>query len=183
MSEEVNEITQRENFERIWILVTPDKCSGCRLCEIACSLEHEGIIWPEASRIRIFELLPGINVPHLCTQCPDYPCVEACPTKALSVDEKTGAVLVNEESCIECGACITACPGDVPRIPTNKGSVVICDLCNGTPKCVEVCHEAGHNALKIVKGNYRSIFRTFAKNPIEKGAQIARKVFGEEFLR
>ncbi len=53
------------DMERVGgILVTPDKCSGCRLCEIACSLEHEGIIWPEASRIRIFELLPGgINVP------------------------------------------------------------------------------------------------------------------------
>ncbi|CUX78145.1 hypothetical protein CHITON_1366 [Thermococcus chitonophagus] len=45
-----------ENGERIWILVTLDKCSGCRLCEIACSIEHEGMIWPEASRIRIKDI-------------------------------------------------------------------------------------------------------------------------------
>ena len=171
-----------EENERVWILITPDKCSGCRLCEVACSLEHEGIIWPEASCIRVFELLPGINVPHTCVQCPDYPCVNSCPTNALSVDEKTGAVLVDEEKCIECGACITACPGKVPRIPVGKGSVVICDLCEGSPKCVEICHEAGHDALILAKGNYRSIYRTFAIDPIEKVQDLTKKVFGEEFL-
>lgn len=183
MSENEPQNIQHEIFERVWILITPDKCSGCRLCEITCSLEHEGIIWPEASRIRVFEFLPGVDVPHTCVQCPDYPCVNTCPVNALSVDEKTGAVLVEEEKCTECGACITACPGKVPRIPTDKGSVVICDLCGGEPKCVEICHEAGHDALKLVKGNYRSVFKTFAKDPIEKSFEIARKMYGEEFLR
>ncbi|KUH32602.1 oxidoreductase [Thermococcus celericrescens] len=168
--------------EKMWILITPDKCSGCRLCEVACSLEHEGIIWPEASRIRIYELLPGVNVPHTCVQCPDYPCVESCNFDALSVDEKTGAVLVDEEKCTKCGACVLACPGNVPRIPTGKGSVVICDLCGGNPKCVEVCHEAGHDALTLVKGQYRSVYRTFAKDPVEKSTELARKMYGEEFL-
>ena len=170
-----------EGVERVWILISPDRCSGCRLCEITCSLEHEGVIWPEASRIRIFELLPGINVPHTCVQCPDYPCVESCPTNALSVDESTGAVLVNDEKCIECGACVNVCPGSIPRIPLGKGSVVICDLCGGSPECVEVCHEAGHDALKLVKGNYRSIYRTFAKDPLEKSKDLTKKVFGGEF--
>lgn len=170
-----------EENERVWILITPDRCSGCRLCEVACSLEHEGIIWPEASRIRVFEFLPGIDVPHICVQCPDYPCVNSCPTNALSVDERTGAVLIDEDKCIECGACITACPGKVPRIPAGKGSVVICDLCGGSPKCVEICHEAGHDALTLVKGNYRSIYRTFAIDPVEKAQDLTKKVFGEEF--
>ncbi|GAB6101072.1 hypothetical protein JCM16138_02950 [Thermococcus atlanticus] len=171
-----------DEIERIWILITPDKCSGCRLCEVACSLEHEGIIWPEASRIRIYELLPGVNVPHTCVQCPDYPCVSACNFDALSVDEATGAVLVKEENCTGCGACYLACPGNVPRIPVGKGSVVICDLCGGNPRCVEVCHEAGHDALTLVKGNYRSVYRTFAKDPVEKSTELARKMYGEEFL-
>ena len=170
-----------EKNERLWILITPDKCSGCRLCEIACSLEHEGVIWPEASRIRIYELLPGVNVPHTCVQCPDYPCVESCNFDALSVDEVTGAVLVKEDNCTECGACVLACPGNIPRIPAGKGSVVICDLCGGEPKCVEVCHEAGHDALTLVKGDYRSIYRTFAKDPVEKGFELARKMYGEGF--
>lgn len=93
--------------------------------------------------------------------------------------------MVDEDKCIECGACVAACPGDVPRIPEGKGgSVVICDLCGGgEPKCVEACHEAAHDALKIVRGNYRPIFRTFAKDPVAKSFEIARKVYGEEFLR
>ncbi|MGQ4891342.1 MAG: 4Fe-4S dicluster domain-containing protein [Candidatus Njordarchaeia archaeon] len=167
-----------EKTEKIWILVDPLKCSGCRLCEIACSLKKEGIIWPEASRIRVFEYLPGANVPHLCVQCPDYPCVNACPTGALKVDEKTRAVLVIEEKCIQCGLCIEACPGDVPRIPMGKKSVVICDLCGGDPACVRACQSAGYGALTVVKGEYKSIYKTFAKNPIEKSRDVAKKIYG-----
>lgn len=171
---------QQEEKERIWILVDPLRCSGCRLCEVACALEHEGIIWPEASRIRIFELIPGVNIPHTCVQCPDYPCVKACPTGALSVSDETGAVLVDEEKCIKCGACVTACPGTVPRIPEGKNSVVICDLCGGNPACVKACNEAGYNALTLIKGMYRPIYRTYAKNPIEKSLDVAKKQYGWE---
>ena len=85
--------------KRIWIVRDYLKCSGCRKCEIACSLFHENKIWPEASRIRVFMLVPGVEVPHLCAQCDDYPCVESCPVNALSVSEETGAVLVDKEKC------------------------------------------------------------------------------------
>lgn len=43
----------------------------------ACSMEHEGWMWPEASRVRVFMPFPGVEVPHLCAQCQDYPCVDA----------------------------------------------------------------------------------------------------------
>ena len=164
---------------RIWILVDFSRCSGCRLCEVICSLKNEGTIWPEASRIRIFEVVPGATIPHLCVQCPDYPCVKSCPVNALSVDEKTGAVIVDEEKCIRCGKCVDACPGKIPRIPNGKKSVVICDLCGGEPECVKICNEAGYGALKIYKGDYRMVFRTFAKNPIEKSLMLARKMYHE----
>ncbi|MGQ9461025.1 MAG: 4Fe-4S dicluster domain-containing protein, partial [Candidatus Bathyarchaeaceae archaeon] len=39
--------------ELIWVVRDYLKCSGCRKCEIACSLFHEKRIWPEASRIRV----------------------------------------------------------------------------------------------------------------------------------
>lgn len=32
-----------------WIMRDYVKCSGCRRCEIVCSLHREGKIWPEAS--------------------------------------------------------------------------------------------------------------------------------------
>ncbi|MBS7657470.1 4Fe-4S dicluster domain-containing protein, partial [Candidatus Bathyarchaeota archaeon] len=62
----------------VWIFRDLLRCSGCRRCELACSLHHEGKMWPEASRIRIFMLFPGAEVIHLCSQCHDYPCVASC---------------------------------------------------------------------------------------------------------
>lgn len=166
--------------ERLWILADVLLCSACRLCEVACSLKHEGKIWPEASRIRIYEYLPGAPVPHFCVQCSDYPCVSACPMKALSVDKKTGAVIVDKEKCTKCGLCVQACPGMVPRIPRGADSVKICDLCGGEPECVKICQEAGYNALRLVKGHYREIFKTYAMDPILRSKSIIKKMYGLE---
>ena len=102
--------------DQVWIKRNYEKCSGCRRCEIACSLYHEGKIWPEASRIRVFMLVPGVEIPSLCFQCENYPCVEACPTDALSVNSQTGAVNVDASKCTACGLCIKACPGNVPHL-------------------------------------------------------------------
>ena len=81
------------------------KCSGCRRCEIVCSLHHEGRIWPEASRVRVFMLVPGAEVPHLCAQCEDHPCVGSCPVDALSVDPEMKSIDVDRELCNACGNC------------------------------------------------------------------------------
>jgi len=139
----------RDN-DQIWIDRDYANCSGCRLCEIACSLKHEGRIWPEASKVRVFMLVPGVEFPHLCVQCYDYPCVSACPFEALSVDDETQAVRVDEEQCTACGACIDACPGNVPHLHPNMEHIMICDLCGGDPECAKVCQKAGFNTLKAV---------------------------------
>jgi carbon-monoxide dehydrogenase iron sulfur subunit len=67
----------------IWIVRDYIACTGCQRCEIACSMHHEGWMWPEASRIRVFMPFPGVEVPHFCAQCDDYPCVEACPVAVI----------------------------------------------------------------------------------------------------
>jgi Fe-S-cluster-containing dehydrogenase component len=130
-----------------WVVRDYIKCSGCRLCEIACTMKHEGRIWPEASRIRVFMLVPGAEVTHLCAQCSDYPCVSSCPADALSVNDGTGAVIVDEEKCTSCGACIKACPGQVPHLHPEKRHALICDLCGGDPECAKICERAGYGAL------------------------------------
>ncbi|MEM0253852.1 MAG: 4Fe-4S dicluster domain-containing protein [Candidatus Bathyarchaeia archaeon] len=165
--------------EPIWIARDFSRCSGCRRCEIACSFFHEGKIWPEASRIRVFMLLPGIEVPHFCVQCEDYPCVEACPVKALSISDETGAVLVNSESCTGCGNCIKACPGAVPHIHPEKRVILICDLCGGDPKCVKVCREGGWNALTIVTRRDDS-YKLYARTPEDITRDLAAKLYGRE---
>jgi len=164
----------------LWIKRNYEFCSGCRRCEIACSLFHEGEIWPEASRVRVFMFVPGVEVPHLCFQCEDYPCVEACPAEALSVDEKTGAVKVEVSKCTACGVCIEACPGRVPHLHPSGNYMVICDLCNGQPKCVEACREGGWNALTLVSREKNVSYRALAKTPEEITREMAEQLFGEE---
>lgn len=53
-----------------------------------------------------------------CLGCGD--CVEACQFGALSMDEKTGLPVVDEEKCVACGACVKACPKSIIEL-RNKG--------------------------------------------------------------
>ncbi len=164
--------------ESIWIARALSKCSGCRKCEIACSLFHEKRIWPEASRIRVFMLVPGLEFPHFCVQCEDYPCVKACPVKALSVSDKTGAVTVKTNACTACGKCLDVCPGKIPYMHPNGKYVVICDLCKGDPQCVKVCQEGGWSVLKKVSRKNHA-FKLYARTPEEVTKDLARKFYGE----
>jgi anaerobic carbon-monoxide dehydrogenase iron sulfur subunit len=173
-----------EKSGSIWISRDLSKCSGCRKCEIACSLHHENRIWPEASRVRVFMLVPGADFPHLCTQCEDYPCVKNCPFKALSVSKKTSAVLVSNEKCTGCGKCIAACPGRIPHIHPTRKKVVICDLCEGSPECTRVCQEGGWGVLKTVEREGHA-YKLYARTPEETTANLSTKLYGkkaEEFL-
>lgn len=165
--------------EPIWIARELSKCSGCRKCEIACSLYHENRIWPEASRIRVFMLVPGTDFPHFCAQCDDYPCVQACPVKALSISKETGAVLVNAETCTACGKCIDSCPGRIPHMHPGGKHVLICDLCNGYPQCVKVCREGEWNVLKKVHRGNRP-YKLYARTPEEITRDLVVKIYGEE---
>lgn len=164
----------------MWIVRDFSACTGCRRCELACSLHHEGWMWPEASRIRVFMPFPGVEVPHLCAQCQDYPCVGACPVTALSTDPETGAVIVDRETCISCGACIRACPGTVPTLHPGDNKSNICDLCGGSPKCVERCMEAGYNALTIVSEAPNIHRKLYSRHPVETARDLAVKMFGEK---
>ena len=166
--------------ERIWITRDYLKCTGCRRCEIVCTLHHERQIWPEASRVRVFMLVPGVEIPHVCTQCTDYPCVDSCPYDALSVDEGTSAVSVDKEKCTACGACITACPGKVPHIHPRDDYVLICDLCGGDPQCAKACTEAGYNALRVVKEDRYISHNLFARTPEELTLDVAENLYGEK---
>lgn len=164
-----------------WVARDYIKCTGCRLCEIACTLKHEGRIWPEASRVRVFMLVPGVEVPHLCTQCTTYPCIAACPTEALSANEDTGAVLVDNEKCTACGLCIDACPGKIPHLHPDRTRIVICDLCGGDPECTKICERARYFALFRSTRPRDSVHHDlYAKNPEEITANLIINLYGEK---
>lgn len=115
-------------------------CVGCRLCEMVCSLTHERECSTTESRIKIFRDEEfGNNLISLCMQCIDAYCMESCAYGALGRDSKTGAVLVDDQLCNACEACVVACPLGAVSLDKEKKIVMKCDLCGGAPECVKVC--------------------------------------------
>jgi carbon-monoxide dehydrogenase iron sulfur subunit len=118
-----------------------DKCTGCRICENFCSLQHEGAIWPARARIRILaDGDDGPFTPNICRQCEEPECFAACPVDAIQRNESTGAWVVNAQ-CIGCESCVDACPYHAIFFDAQLGLAFKCDLCEGTPQCAAACPE------------------------------------------
>ena len=114
-----------------------EKCIGCRLCEVICSLSHENSVMPSRSRIEVVTINPSIDLPVYCYQCTDAPCAEVCPVNAIKRNEN-GVMIIDEETCINCRACTKACPFGCTGI-NSEGKVFKCDMCDGDPECVKIC--------------------------------------------
>lgn len=62
------------------------KCTGCRICELACSAKHEGRFQPSLARLKIVRYDDlGIDIPNVCGPCEDAPCVEQEAAKLLAI--------------------------------------------------------------------------------------------------
>lgn len=128
-----------------------EKCTGCMSCVAACALSREGVVSPEFSGIRIYHhtcewVLRRVDRMYsfsICRQCPAVPpCDEVCPRQAHDRDERTGAVVINQDRCIRCKRCIEACPYDACWYSSQRDKIVKCDLCCGDrqgPHCITVC--------------------------------------------
>lgn len=126
--------------QRKFVSVDPSKCTGCGICELAC-IQEKGESSPLKSRIRVVRMKPLFNFALACKSCEDAKCVKACPEKALSQAENTGIILVSEKKCKGCDWCVQACEHGGILIHDDTGLAVTCDLCGGTPQCVEFCPE------------------------------------------
>lgn len=121
------------------ILIDPQKCSGCRYCELACVFNKEKTLQPSLARIQVFyNWDEGLSVPIVCYHCEDAPCINACPTGALNRNEHD-AVVVDYEKCLGCRVCTIACPFGAITYSTEKSKILKCDLCSGDPVCVKFC--------------------------------------------
>lgn len=120
------------------IRVDPELCSGCRRCEVACSSSRfMGMIERSFSRVQVVKVEEiGADVPVICQQCRERYCVNVCPVQALRVGDR-GEVLVDMETCTSCGQCEKACP--IGAIHLVDQHPLVCDLCGGSPRCVEAC--------------------------------------------
>ncbi len=122
------------------IQVNAVKCTACKACEMACSFTKEGVFAPSLSRIRVIQRdSAGLNVPVVCANCANAPCISACPTGAVYRDASVPAVRISEDECIGCGACVRACPFGAADMNEERGVAIICDLCGGKPACVDHC--------------------------------------------
>ena len=122
------------------LVVDHEKCTGCRLCEMACSIKHTGVNNPTRSRIHVIKWqTEGFDLPMLCQQCEEAPCIVVCPKDALYRDPLLGRVTLNYDLCIGCRMCVTACPFGGMGIDTVTRRVIKCDLCDGDPTCVRFC--------------------------------------------
>lgn len=158
-----------------FIVAEPNKCIGCRTCEVACVLSHSGqggvsVLSQEtfSPRLKVVKSLE-ISVPVTCRHCEDAPCKNACPNGAIEYRDNT--VHVIQERCVGCKSCVMACPfgamqvvtkpavrtlGDITISHGTKAEAHKCDLCGGAEgaqSCVTVCptkalHVFDRNAME-----------------------------------
>lgn len=122
------------------LVVNYEKCTGCRLCELVCSVKHEGVSNPARSRITVAKWeMEGITMPMVCRQCQPAPCITACPTNCRSWDEQLGRVVTDYDRCIQCKTCVAVCPFGAVAFDPVAEKVIHCDLCGGEPACVKFC--------------------------------------------
>lgn len=121
------------------ITVHLDKCTGCRVCELACSLKHTGEFNPARSRIQVMGFDEVFCLPVMCYQCDRPYCMEVCPAGAITRDEDTGVVRVSQERCVGCKMCVVACPFGNIVVSSDEKKAAKCELCDGEPECVAFC--------------------------------------------
>ena len=131
------------------LVVEYEKCTGCRSCEMACSVYHLRASNPAKSAIRIVKSEgEGLSVPVVCQQCEDPPCAAICPVQAIVRDPETDAVIVDGDLCVGCQMCVVACPFGAVVLDRDRRKAIKCDLCGGAePWCVRFC-EPGALASK-----------------------------------
>jgi Fe-S-cluster-containing hydrogenase component 2 len=136
----------RKNFmepgrpEHRLLFTQPRTCVGCRSCEAYCAYRHYGENNPSRALLRVVKFENTcVDIPVVCQHCGNAPCIQVCPTGAITRDPKTGAVVISQEACIQCRVCMTACPYSVIFADPKTGAITKCDLCGGDPMCVKVC--------------------------------------------
>ena len=119
--------------------ITPERCTGCMRCELACSYMQTGMFQPAKSVIRIssFEAYTSY-APYTCTQCAEAWCLAACPVEAIHISP-VGAKVVMDDVCVGCKLCTIACPYGTMFYNADTDKATKCDLCNGQPACAAAC--------------------------------------------
>lgn len=144
-------------------------CKNARKCTEACQQGHELAAnqeWMKVLLMRNNEKTDPYWFPKPCFHCDNPPCVKVCPVDA-TFKRQDGVVLVDNDRCIGCKFCMSACPYSArifnwehrevytehkdeqyspeTSLPGQEGVVSKCDFCpdlarvGELPHCVRGC--------------------------------------------
>ena len=144
-------------------------CFDCRACEVACKQMNklgDGIRWIHVVTVgprMVGDEMVTDYLPTMCRHCAEPPCIDACPTEAIT-KRADGVVLIDDELCNGCMACITACPYAALQYDEARSVVDKCNMCldrierGMQPACVQACP-----AKTIYFGETNDIIRQIQK--------------------
>jgi Fe-S-cluster-containing dehydrogenase component len=111
-------------------------CWGCKTCEVACKAENRA---PKGVKlIEVGERGPWVAeggevmfqfTVNRCRHCQFPPCVAACGERAIE-KRADGIVVLDQEACAACMACMDACPFDAIQFDEKRGVAAKCNLCH-----------------------------------------------------
>jgi len=146
-------------------------CIGCKACEVACKAWNQlparnggkvqlsgqsydntvslsGIQWRHVKFIEQFspDRSTGrwLMMSDVCKHCVQAACLEVCPTGAI-IRTEFDTVVIQQDVCNGCRACIAACPFGVIEINPETNTAMKCTLCYDrlqagmVPACAQAC--------------------------------------------
>jgi formate dehydrogenase beta subunit len=147
-------------------LIDTSKCTGCRGCQVACKQWNQ-LPAGQTMNSGTYQNPPGLQANTWtlvrfqevseedgkmkwlfrkdgCMHCNDAVCVKVCPAGArFRLD--SGAIGTDNEKCVGCQECVSACPFGSPKYSESSNKVLKCNLCadrtqnNLPPACVKAC--------------------------------------------
>lgn len=167
---------QDQSEVRWGFLIDLRRCTGCNSCSVSCKTEYDVRLGVFRNGVVDHETGSYPNtqrrfVPWMCNHCKNPPCLAGCPVDPVKASltfpsgakaeywaratyqRPDGLVLVDQERCVGCGACVSLCPyqaryldrgkqagGDTARPPADKCSMCFHRLEEGVvPACVNTC--------------------------------------------